>query len=735
MNVLALVRDSERLIWLMGLLALFMMLPAMPAAAAPLPDETVYLPLVHNGATAQTTRPSSEALIDQALAAGKIDAETALIYKVYAIFGDARLPAQYQGNDADVIDSPVMLDVQEQWSTLPTATQNTLAPFLLPPPDPNSWFSSSYSNAAVFDTTAKTDIVDPQAGTWQFVTAASGVKIWYITSRTGDQSKASGIAAAIDNTISAKLKQVMPSRSWLPDGWQSSGGTNINDLDIYLVPLPGAWGVTTPYNRGCTGTPAYILLDRAKSLNVNGREMLETAAHEIFHAVQLSYKWKAGCKNHHWLAETTATWFGEHVYPKSQTEHKLAPKFLDTPTMPLDELATRGGRGYGRRYGAYLFPYFLTQTGSGVTVIEDMWTNSESFNSLDAVDLAIVGGFQEQWPKFVRKNWNSPPESDYHDWDGLPYDLTDYELVAVTTGEVPLPVELKHLAANYLLLDFNEDALHSVFFHNGINWKLEKTEWQGFPGSETFVPQPIALDAMQSANVQALIKVEGKEWQYEDWSFQPTRFFCRDAEDQRLEEIVLIVSNSEIDPTSPNYLRKPAGLDSVVYSSDMSCWQWKGTVTRTQTYPAPGVLMTFKTDVIFEPVVDPLVGQIYRLKSGTLEWSIAGTMTLEPHWSWEGSKTVQLQPDDGTLITYNMMTGGTHHRGYFAGGTCEETLSATVTREDGSTFTDELVGCIWLDTTSSQDEPPKKMASGSLIEGTLDTGSSTSTWKFEAQQE
>src|SRR5687768_618260 len=46
--------------------------------------------------------PSSYELIDQALAAGRINEETAFKYRVFAAFGDERLPAQYRGDDGGV---------------------------------------------------------------------------------------------------------------------------------------------------------------------------------------------------------------------------------------------------------------------------------------------------------------------------------------------------------------------------------------------------------------------------------------------------------------------------------------------------------------------------------------------------------------------------------------------------------------------------------------------------------
>src|SRR5580765_644215 len=45
---------------------------------------------------------SSDSLIDTALAQNRIDAETALTYRVFALFGDERLPAAYEGAPSTV---------------------------------------------------------------------------------------------------------------------------------------------------------------------------------------------------------------------------------------------------------------------------------------------------------------------------------------------------------------------------------------------------------------------------------------------------------------------------------------------------------------------------------------------------------------------------------------------------------------------------------------------------------
>ena len=102
-----------------GIVALTRPLPAH-AQAGP---GRVFLPSLLGGSitTASDTR------IDQALARGEIDAETALVYKTYAAFNDPRLPARFHGDDSQDVDSSIVAEVGQRFDTLSPATQALLS--------------------------------------------------------------------------------------------------------------------------------------------------------------------------------------------------------------------------------------------------------------------------------------------------------------------------------------------------------------------------------------------------------------------------------------------------------------------------------------------------------------------------------------------------------------------------------------------------------------------------------
>lgn len=77
------------------------------------------LPILFGRASPQ----SSFELIEEALRLGEVDAETALIYQVYAITLDPRLPAKYRGVDKDDLESDALSDAVRRWDSLSAKAQ------------------------------------------------------------------------------------------------------------------------------------------------------------------------------------------------------------------------------------------------------------------------------------------------------------------------------------------------------------------------------------------------------------------------------------------------------------------------------------------------------------------------------------------------------------------------------------------------------------------------------------
>jgi hypothetical protein len=83
---------------------------------------------------------------------------------------------------------------------------------------------------------------------------------------------------------------------------------------------------------------------------------------------------------------------------------------------------------------------------------------------------------------------------------------------------------VKPLAAHYYGFNFIDSKVSQVRYQNADRF---------FAGAEP------------RAHVEALIKIEGQEWTTEDWTRLPERKFCRTKPEERIQELVIIFSNSE----------------------------------------------------------------------------------------------------------------------------------------------------------------------------------------------
>ncbi len=75
---------------------------------------------------------SSLQLIAEALERGDIDEDTATLYRVYSVFDDSKLPAQYKGSAPIKDGTPVIRDARSRYDSLRPEVQEKLKPYLFP---------------------------------------------------------------------------------------------------------------------------------------------------------------------------------------------------------------------------------------------------------------------------------------------------------------------------------------------------------------------------------------------------------------------------------------------------------------------------------------------------------------------------------------------------------------------------------------------------------------------------
>lgn len=480
-------------------------------------ESSVPLELTVTGGSA----PSSAELIDEALANGEIDAETALVYKVYAAFGDNRLPDVYRGDDSSVLESPILNEVVERFDSLSPQAQATLEPFFIAPFYEASWFNLPTAGripAAQQALTTQGPPNVPFAKGWASVDSSARVKIWYQEKHPEDRAKAESVAKEMDALIWKKLTTLM--RKPLSDGnLKTAYNGGDGRYDIVLLDRDQ----TIPYNAKlgngvCAAKASYILVNRGSA------HLLAAVTHEFMHAVTDAYDLQESCQEYVWLSEASATWAEDFVYPNGNTEQAYAPFFLNAPETPLD---VAGAAAQYHDYGAYLFPFFLANKSgrqSGAGLIAAIWANTEKAgvkSGLHAAD-AATGGFDTIWPEFALYNWNRVPVGYYQQWDGLTQSAKARDFDISAPGETPLPTDVAHLSARYFSFKFTSDAVRKVI-----------------------IEHPFASGSEPTAKVQALVKIGGSWQEAEDWTGTEKKEFCREKPEERLEELVLIISNSE----------------------------------------------------------------------------------------------------------------------------------------------------------------------------------------------
>lgn len=506
---------ATRLAALLALLALLFgtfplrAAPQTPRTPEPAATSRVFLPLLARGGSSvpapQPLRPSSDELIAAAQASGAISHETAVLYRVYSVYGDPRLPVHLRGDDRGRSGGDALFAAEQERSRLSPATQALLRPFLLPPTHPESALAQPSAGLAAAESVS-----------WGTVTAAkANAKIWWQTRFPADEGRARRIAAELDRHIWPKLAGQF--RTPNPDcGASCPDGGGDERVDLYIVPI--ARSSMRPVGVGALNT-GYILLERDATFGV--------VTHELMHLVQLAYAGERIYDEYAWLAEATAMWAMHFVYPTANNdpdfpmtneEHPQAINFLRHPELPLEH------KNDAHEYGAYLYFLFLNEP----VLVQRAWELSEMPDSLAALDLVTKarGGFATLWPQFTLRNLNHPPLDEYRTQDALPYRVTtEGELAPVGAMELEFAVAgVQHLAARYHVFDFKDPSIRFISFAN-----------------------PLAGGGNPGGQMWAVPTIDGKTLPPEDWTSWSQKQFCRDLPGQNLERVVLVVSNSTWD--------------------------------------------------------------------------------------------------------------------------------------------------------------------------------------------
>jgi hypothetical protein len=586
-----------------------------PAQTADTTSHQAHLPLVVGPGGL-----SSATLIADALARGEIDSETALIYRVFANFNDPRLPARFQGDDSRALDSELMPEIDTLYAQLSPQARETLQPFFIPPYHSGSWWDLQGQPAQGTSPSLMTFRCDdlgngkqPLLRDWNYIDADNGqVRIWWQDRYPEDAPKARALAEDV-GLIWAHLGGLMRRFPPSDQGGEESCRGGSDRYDISLVDLDNM-GETAFFERDILPAgpwPSFILMKRdvseeAAQYGLSTRDLMRAALiHELMHAFQRAFA-ISDLNEYFWWNEATSIWaihYVENLEPSWRTnyEHRFADQYFQNTNVRLEI----------HSYSGYLFPFFI-QLYSGQSAwvgssYERSETMTDSYENLNG----LIGGFQDQWPRFTLANLNKPPFDKYQTADGLTKrtKFLDEQVIDLAGGgarDYELNGKVKQLSSHSFHYTITDPKVRSLLFVNPFT-----------AGGTPLEP---------TANVRALVKIGG-QWKEENWTTKPAVAYCRDLKAERVEELMIVISNSEWADRA--HVLSPARPPRL-HATNVACRGWTLEATMAGTTKGPSknqtnAVTTTATLLRYVPPGDRYHGDLYKVTSGTVRWSHTGT--------------------------------------------------------------------------------------------------------------
>jgi len=591
---------------------------------------------------------TASALIDQALAASRITSEQALIYRVYASFNDARLPAEFDGAPQAAPGHLLMREVSGRLASLSQAGQDTLLPFLLPPIYAESWHAQQLGQSTVTAVTAQA--ADSQQRMRALSATAGGrvrpllfnvncaqtalpsiwlrrttahFNIYYLNPGAQGDLRAQNVSeavAAVVEEVYASLTGVLQRFPISDANLACNGGDGAYDIYVLGWSQGGTEAEVTTYPGACENSASYMSVNSLHS-HFNGaagqpasaehrRKVKSVVAHELMHALQFTVDRSAACDEYVWIDEATAQWATDHVDPTydqedgfgKQTsaatrtgEHLL--RYLSSDHMESMEQPGRGQSAGDRGYAGYLFFQYLARryTADTIRQIVDAQRTQASVEAVAAA-LAPHGGMKAVWPDFAQTLWLGRSEHVLDYWSSA--DRYDYGLANLfdpAPGDTfaqshtrlrTLPIDQAgQPRATFKLLENAHNFVRNAYEVDPRSLYVEHLKFSDASVHSVLLVNPVAiLPNRDFMKVQAVKKIGGVWQPVEDWTADSTKNFCRDKRDERLEELILIVSNSEVNRGAEQPFRIPELFPMRISTSNVGCWRWGGTASTTTTY-------------------------------------------------------------------------------------------------------------------------------------------------------
>ncbi|NNF97739.1 MAG: hypothetical protein HKM93_00010 [Desulfobacteraceae bacterium] len=493
--------------------------------------------------------PSSLQMIQVDQDEGKLDVDTAWLYRMQALFEPGKLPKAYQSKTPIKDGDAPIREFFRNRDRLSEQTLLKLRPYLVRPAHPDSIYYDDMTEPAEADNLTRflpwptmahaEDTDDPRPVMPESVTCGStDMLLFWAPKRYVSAAKAA--AAKIDQYDIYNQFTKLMGREPLDDYdalFQNDGpndqAKNGGDgrIDIYMIPsaqaAAGGYGgrcLSTAWRSGVGNTnrksSAYILIDR----NIKGDLLAATLAHELFHAFQCAFD----ALDDSWWEEATANWSEDYIKNSWNFEQDDIKHAFNRGKNRLKSLTLVNDN---HEYGIYIYPYFLSKE-YGDEVIADIWRACETKSSLDALDEAVPDGLDESLKRFA------VPTLDYGKYQG---EIRKSE-------ETGMALYRHHKFKEIVLKKPGETISRMIKIEPlGVSYILVKNELKNPESTPMFRFNLQSFANHEDVTVQAVIDPK-KDTRKEDWTGREERELCQNRGEDKFKEIAIIVNWNNRNP-------------------------------------------------------------------------------------------------------------------------------------------------------------------------------------------
>ncbi len=280
-----------------------------------------------------------------------------------------------------------------------------------------------------------------------------------------------------------------------------------------------------------------------------------TVAHEFFHCWQYAMNFKPYVQNS-WFWEATAVWAESWVYPNNNTEHEYLDEFFRSlDSYFFDDWGTR-------EYGSYLYFYYLWQKNNWqvepvISLIKELQNKSQQ-------QVIEQNNFSDNLREFALWNWNKEPARYYQDSPQFPE-------VRPRGGAIVLMSIKKSDDKNSISYLLGGGIVYYVI---KVDNEIDKLKFD-LRQANSLADSNLGLQALWQA---------GGSWHQEDWSNLAEKVFCRHRPEEKVDKIVLILTNADLNDDSGDQMAR-AGLQ--IAAKGECPRRWHGTTSFKTKYKQP----------------------------------------------------------------------------------------------------------------------------------------------------